>query len=283
MSDQTETTSEPSLGARQKRAAELRAEVERRNGRRQQPQVVRDPGAETAVDEESAAANGTPQTPQAAPDNLPETGPVGDGEYVVKAGDCVASIAWERGHLWETIWDDAQNRALRTARHDPNLLRAGDRVHVPELRRKEEPGATEQRHRFQRRGLEQLRLVLRLEGEPRADEPYTLEIDGVKQAGTTDADGRITTRIAPDARCGVLTLTNGGETFDLALGALDPLTEYGGVQARLHNLGYDVEVTGEWNDQSAVALRLFQQRHELRPTGKIDELTRDALRAAYGC
>lgn len=82
-------------------------------------------------------------------------------DYTVNSGDCMTSIAFEHGFFWETLWNHGQNQALKSLRKDPNILRAGDLVHIPDLILKEESGATEQRHKFKLKGVP-AKLKLRL-------------------------------------------------------------------------------------------------------------------------
>ncbi|MGH7150411.1 MAG: hypothetical protein ACREIU_06930, partial [Planctomycetota bacterium] len=109
--------------------------------------------------------------------------------YVVRQGDCIASIAFERGLFPDTVWDDPENAELRRERGDPNILAPGDVVVVPDKRPKEVPGATESRHRFKRKGVPE-RLCLRLlrDGEPRSPVPYSIVLDGHAVEGTTDGE-----------------------------------------------------------------------------------------------
>ncbi len=69
--------------------------------------------------------------------------PVGSGEYEVKSGECLSSIAKKTGRLWQTIWEHEANAELRETRKDPNVLATGDRLTIPPLRQRSEPGETE--------------------------------------------------------------------------------------------------------------------------------------------
>ncbi len=251
-----------------------------------------------------------------------KAGPVGQGEYLVQAGDCVLSIADRAGHAWETIWNDPANADLKAARGEPTLLAPGDRVTIPPLRAKEETGATEQRHSFRRKGqkvLLRVRVVQRPEpsapasasapaaaapadpnecsmeepapqadaaDEPRADVPYALVIDGKHYDGRTGDDGTIEVPIAGGAGGGELVLnpgTDDEERISLRLGGLDPVSELSGVQQRLLNLGlYAGAADGEESPALEDALREFQQRQGLQVTGAADQATRDKLVEAHG-
>lgn len=213
--------------------------------------------------------------------------PVGTGEWVVRQGECIASIARDTGHFCDTIWNDEQNTALREARKDPYVLLPGDRVHVPPLREKWEPGQAEMRHRFRRRGWpEVLRIRVLRDGEPRGNQPYTLDVDGTTFQGTTDPDGRLSCPIIPDAKRATLRVGAGPDIGEhqFLLGGIDPIDEISGVQGRLNSLGFDCgAVDGILGPRTASALRDYQHSRRLPVTGSADEATRRQLQADYGC
>lgn len=239
------------------------------------------PGAEAA----GTPAQGDAEKAGATPES---TGPVGTGDYVVRSGDCIASIACDAGHLWTTLWDDPANAELRETRGDPNVLLPGDRVTVPPLRPRQEPGASEQRHRFVKKGQpEMFRVRILSDGEPRKNEPYTLTVDGASEyEGTTDPEGHLQAAIKPNARIAIVEIgkEEPRDRFEFALGAIDPITEISGVQARLTNLGFDCgPATGELNDDTRTALRQYQKLRRLDVNGEPDEPTRRKLQDEYGC
>lgn len=82
-------------------------------------------------------------------------------DYKAKQGDCISSIAFTHGFFWETLWTHPKNSALKTKRKDPNILGSGDIVHIPDIRKKEEAGGGESRHRFKIKGVP-AKLRLRL-------------------------------------------------------------------------------------------------------------------------
>ena len=207
-------------------------------------------------------------------------------EYIVAQGDCIESIAYAKGFFWETLWNHPDKAELKQSRKDPNVLLEGDRVVIPEREAKEEAGGTEARHRFKLKGVpSELNLVIKNCDEPRANEPYKLEIDGVLYSGTTDGEGRIKHSIPPDATGGRLLVGKEGEEteYALSLGHIDPITEISGVQARLSNLGfYAGAVDGQNGPGTEQAIRVFQSKFELPVTGQMDDATRDQLKTAYG-
>ncbi|MCK4341525.1 MAG: peptidoglycan-binding protein [Phycisphaerae bacterium] len=225
-------------------------------------------------------------------------GPVGQGDYVVQDGDCISSIAKDTGHFWETLWNEPANSKLKEVRKDPNVLLPGDRVTIPEITTKQEPGETEMRHRFVRKG-EPAKLRLRLlEGplvidqddedqqiqpdQPRGNVPYRLIADGERFEGTADADGWLECSIPGNARQGRLILnpdTDEEQEFRVQLGRVGPISELSGVRERLQNLGFECETGDEDVMTPALesALRAFQKQNQLPDTGEPDEATRQKL------
>jgi N-acetylmuramoyl-L-alanine amidase len=266
-----------------------------------------------------AGASGPPNDPQQQQEQQ-GAGPVGTGEHVVQDGECISSIARDTGHFWETIWNDPGNAELQSTRTDPNVLLPGDLLTVPEIRTKQEPGQTEEHHRFRRRG-EPAKLRIRLmkepdrdpeeapeivtiasgkdsitedpeptgqpnEDEPRANVPYVLDIEGERHEGTTDADGYLEVPMPGNAELGRLTLnpgTENQEAFDLQLGRLSPISEYRGVKERLCNLSFDCgDRTNEMTDGLHWAIEAFQSKHGLEPTGELTEEVRNKIRELHG-
>lgn len=218
---------------------------------------------------------GNPETPD----------PVGDGEYVVEQGECMASIAYENGFLLDSLWNHPGNANLKAGRKDHNVLLPGDRVHIPDKRIRTESCATDNNHQFVLKGVTELLRVVMLDsnGKPRKALPYTIMIKGGRtKSGTTGEDGVIEAAILANARDGELVVhgENGDEHYGLDLGAIDPPSTVTGAQARLNNLGFFCgEVDGEWGPLTEGAIRKFQESQALQSTGKLDDSTRDALAA----
>jgi N-acetylmuramoyl-L-alanine amidase len=188
----------------------------------------------------------------------------------VTQGQCLLSIASETGHHWNTIWNDPANAELRSRRR-PNILLPGDAVTIPPIEPRTESGATEQRHRFRRRGEPAvLRLTLLDNGEPRANAEYVLTIDGERREGRTDGEGTLAEPLPCGARRAVLRI--GEEELDVQLGGVDPIEEPSGVRQRLENLGF----------AGPDAIRRFQESRGLEATGEADQATRDRLLQDHG-
>lgn len=209
--------------------------------------------------------------------------------HIVQPGECVASIAFEAGHFWQTIWEHPDNEALREARKDPWVLCEGDELTVPDLRRKLVTCSTDVNHRFKIKGVpERLRLRFGSPEFPRSGVPYTLTIDGERHEGTLDEQGELSHFLAPNATRAELELEpedGPAEHYVLGLRGLDPIDTPRGVQLRLRNLQYyRGRIDGEIGEPETIAaMQAFQRSAGLEPTLELDDETRAALRDAHGC
>jgi hypothetical protein len=212
---------------------------------------------------------------------------MGSGWHDVRQGESVESIAAERGRSADVIWNDSHNSDLRNLRKDPHILMPGDRLFIPDPQLKTVQVATGSSHKFVlSKRTSRLQLQIRAQGDPRKNEPYLLTVDGKEQRGTTDGDGRIDVQIPASAERATLVVGQGDKarTYDLALRAMDPVTETTGLQARLRNLGYAVgRIDGKLGPRTEDAIRAFQQDHGLSVTGQPDDPLRAKLADVYGC
>jgi hypothetical protein len=208
-------------------------------------------------------------------------------DYVVKQGDCISSIAFEQGFFPETIWDHPKNAFLKQQREDPNVLFENDVVFIPDKEQKREMVACDKRSSFKIKGVPaRLRLtILDTEYKPRSGEVYTLDLDGVKISGNLDADGNLDVSISPAARTASLLIGDkvNPVRFELSLGNLDPLNTISGVQDRLNNLGFNCGIErGIVDDQTHMAIRLFQKKYELPEDGEIGDQLKQKLKEMSG-
>jgi len=214
-------------------------------------------------------------------DDPPVQSPVGQGNYVVKPGDCMDSIAFGTGFLWKTLWALPENAELKSHR-DPHVLLPGDRVAIPPIRKREEPAVTEQRHQYVKHGTPTIFRLRFLDEElrPRKGLSYILTIDGEVTEGTLDDQGSLSVPIHPNAKNGTIQLQvePDPENYQLDLGHLDPEASATGVRARLNNLGFSCAADGDFNADLANALKRFQAARNLTVTGILDDNTRQSLK-----
>jgi hypothetical protein len=240
--------------------------------------------------------------------------------HIVQAGECLASIAYEHGFFWETLWNHPDNAALKERRSSPFHLLPGDEVVVPEKRLREETRSPEEKHTFKLKGVPVVMIVtvMRLkeeedetaenedspgeepvsasfedstdpdpEEEPAANVPYRVDLGPRSQSGTTDAEGKARIFLSPADRTGQLVVEPGTpreRVIELLIGGLDPLETPTGVAQRLNNLGFGPAPCepGTQYAQLAEALAAFQMHEDLDVTGEADEATLTKLEQVHG-
>lgn len=234
--------------------------------------------------------------------------------HVVRDGEWVGSIAVRYGIAdWEKdVWKHPRNARLRMKRKDPHVLAVGDELFIPPWEDKQEPGATQQRHRFKLKTPNELfRLrILDTEGEPVADAEYNLEIDcepgggAFRQQNThTDGDGVLQETIPSTATVGRLRVPDASIDMRLNFGRLAPLNSddekvtVRGTQQRLRSLGYyDGTDDGRVSPELKQAIAAFQNfckenldagdSRIIDPVdvdGALSKKTLAALEKFYGC
>lgn len=214
--------------------------------------------------------------------------------HTVQQGECLSSIAHNYGFSdWHAIYDDPDNADFKKARPNPHVIQPGDQLVIPDKKELEkfESCATEKKHVFKvKRPYVLLRVVVKDEEEkPISGKKYELVVGGEKFEGKTDGDGTVEERVNPSATSAELTIfledDPKGEHlhWELAIGHLDPVTELTGVQARLNNLGFWCgPPDGRMGKKTKAAIKGFQESAGLKPSGKLDDATRDKLVEMHG-
>ena len=210
--------------------------------------------------------------------------------FVVEAGDCLLSIGAQEGIPWKKIWEYGANEDLRRDRESPTILLPGDVVIVPEREAKECDIATDNKHRFQRKGSKvEIRIrVIDVDG-PRENEPYHVEIDGQRYEGKTewtDNEGLAICEVPATCKHAILVVGDSEDEYELLVGYMDPANTVTGLHARLENLGYFTGgVHTNWDGDSANAMQEFLRQSEkdgIENAGNPqDSKNRDALVKTY--
>lgn len=211
--------------------------------------------------------------------------------HVVVQGDCFSKIARRYGFAdYRLLYNHPDNAELKKKRPNPNVLRPGDHIHIPDRAPKEVDAKTGQTHTFKVKLAEKaLRLALKAAGgEPLAGLPYELDLGEERpRTGSTDGDGKLEEIVPAD--CATATLTIDDRVLVLRLGHLNPLAEVkdgdlSGLQGRLANLGYDPgPADGKYGTRTRAALAVFQSDQGIEVTGKADSATLEKLEKAHGC
>lgn len=205
----------------------------------------------------------------------------------------MSSIAYENGFFWKTLWNLSENATLKAKRKNPNVLMTGDSVHLPDLTVRQEPGATEMRHKFMLKGVPEVfhMTLLDVDHKPRANLSYVIVIDGNSRNGQTDSQGQLKESIPPNAKTGKLIVAAPPDRTGkpkkqimmLQLGNLNPISEVSGLKSRLTNLGFYTGPIDENLDAAAKqAIRSFQTKQSLPVTGLADNATNAKLQKLHG-
>lgn len=214
--------------------------------------------------------------------------------HTVEKGDCMTSIAAKYGFgKYETIYNDGANAQFKQDNPNPDVLKPGSTVVIPDRKEKPFSKGTDSSHKFKAK-IPKAKLKLELKdetGAALANKKYRLTIGNTVVEANTDGSGKIDKDIPPEARYGTLTVWMDESDpaaqvyqFAIAMGALEPETTINGAQQRLLNLGYDCGgVTGVLDDKTKAALKAFQKDNTITESGNLDEATKNKLKTKYKC
>jgi N-acetylmuramoyl-L-alanine amidase len=215
--------------------------------------------------------------------------------YVIREGDHLERIAAAIGADAKTIWNLADNAPLRKVRKDYNVLLAGDIVYLPQVERKWLSVDVGSKNEFVATVPScTVTHTFTSNGQPLANQKYTLVgLPAPVDPKTTDGSGTATFDVPIDTER-VRVVFDGGQSFLLNVGHLDPANEPSGCAQRLVHLGYlgagpdDAEnakyvTTDEARAWVSFALASFQTDQGLPSTGQLDDATVAKLVQVYGC
>jgi hypothetical protein len=214
--------------------------------------------------------------------------------HTVKQGECLGTIAATYGFTsWKKIYDAPENADLRRTRPNPNVLKPGDQIVIPDgkpIARKVSSGAV---HTIT---VPQDVILLRLEVPDEGTFKFKLKVGNDEWTGEVSGPGMIERPVNPRANRGELSVWptqfssaeeagHQATIWDLFVGHLDPVDTIEGVQARLISLGYfSGEIDGNDSPELAAALRDFQTETAAPSvSGQMDAETRKALVDRFGC
>jgi nucleoid-associated protein YgaU len=208
--------------------------------------------------------------------------------HIVKRGDTLARIAHKYGlKNWKAVWNAAENEALRAKRKNPNVLYPGDEVKVAGNAVHEITRPTDQVHRIVLKPGTMVTLRLNLLGHKRkalADVPCKILVrDQVVYEGTVK-DGKLECQLPASVTDATLIADIDGLVIErpLHIGALDPVDQVSGVQARLSNLGwYRGEADGVLSEALHMAQNTFREAEDLESKSELDSSLHGPLQDAH--
>lgn len=211
--------------------------------------------------------------------------------HTVVQGECLAELAARFGRLPDAVWRHPSNALLAARQPSMHILAPGNRIVFPKRETKDMVVQVNRSYRLLRKAVQANLNVRFLDGygRPHADVRYLLEIKGPRVArqhgshGTLDSAGFMRAYILPSVGNVLVTLDGqfGRESYEIEVGALDPIDTEEGVVARLNNLGLDCIVNEPASLAAAVAA--FQRLVGRPVTGQLDDDTRTALLAEHLC
>jgi hypothetical protein len=233
------------------------------------------------LDQDAWARTRTHQTPE-FPASLVSAGKKkAPGRYSLESGENIHSIAFQAGHVWSTIWNAPENGTLRQVRTDPSVLAEKDSLFIPELRLRQEIGATNKRHCFKRIGVPSiLRFRPMYLGEPFVYQPYVVTSNSADAGrGTTTDQGIVECYVTPDAKEASITIGTGyfRFTYHITLRTLAPVETTDGLIARLQQLGF---FESEKSSEDAIAA--FRDYHGMQAGTVVDKQVLHALLCDFG-
>ena len=221
------------------------------------------------------------EDPDSSPQGTdPQDGAASGSGHVAQVGDCCHSIAIGAGQVWKTVW--LANNEVHDSRK-PNQLVPGDVIHVPPIEIKTVDKPTGKRHVFVRTGTHvRLRLRLMHGGRTVVKEAYLLRAGRQTFRGRTDGEGVLNHLIPGDETQAILEVPRLSLELRIRIRALPPADTILGIQARLRNLGYGCDLTGENDAGTSAALKCFQADMRLEPSGNPEPETKSSLVRQHG-
>ncbi|MEO8380912.1 MAG: peptidoglycan-binding protein [Acidobacteriota bacterium] len=208
--------------------------------------------------------------------------------HVVVQGETLLGLASANGlDSWEDIVNAPENASVKDTLTDPGIVQGGLSLFIPSKTMKQKPSAVDALHPFTiKRPTAWLRLALKdSDGTALAGKAFQLTVGGKSFAGTVAADGVLEQAVPIDVTSGSLKvwITDAElEEWQLKIGWMDPISTITGVQARLNNLGFDCgDADGVLDDATTWAIKAFQSRVGLEPTGTLDDALREKIASYY--
>lgn len=224
--------------------------------------------------------------------------------HVVADGDRMSKIAHDNGFADYHALYMAQPEAFRKKRPNPEILMPGDEIVLPDKIEEKHSAADRKAQKYEEdTKLPEVRVTLVSAGQAVANRTFTVIVDPpagrpAAPLGTVKSDGKgaVKLHVDPGARKVILVCQDPPFQVALRLGTLRPVTEPGGVEQRLDNLGYRLPISPASPPAGSDAEKKAREAHERRigkqaarfqedrkkpADGKIDADLRDLLVKAH--
>ncbi len=206
--------------------------------------------------------------------------------YIVRQGDYVAKIAAEVGCSEDEIWALNKNAELKDAGRARHVLHPGDVLFVPAKGPPRTGVELEGANSFHG-NVPRVHVRVRFREDEKAcvGRRYRVLDAGEPVQGETDSEGTVACNVPVTVRFVRVVFEDPPAVFVVDVGSVDPATELSGVRCRLRQLGYlplEPGAADVSDEDLASALKTFQARCGLEPTGVADEETAQRLRKEFG-
>lgn len=213
--------------------------------------------------------------------------------HLVRQGEYLSLLAHRRGADPDEVWQHDKNAQLREARMSRDVLLPGDVVWLPIREQRKHALAVSSSNTFHVVvPRNRIRVVFRNGEEPVANAPYVIHGLGPKPLeGVSDGEGAVAFDAPYSVTQVTLTFVALQRRHVVRIGHLDPIESPSGVKQRLQHLGYYGWIVAprpsdpaviDSDERDARAVRAFQEKVGLAPTGEVDDAMRAALLDAHG-
>jgi hypothetical protein len=204
--------------------------------------------------------------------------------HIVRPGEFLSKLAFQYGFDATAVWEHPKNEALRKSRPDPEVLSPGDLIFFPRTPPLSSPLRVGNANDYVL-DVPKLEVHTRFQDEdgPWKNERYTVAELEPEKVRETDGNGEIRLQVPLLTPSLTLSFIDRDHEEILRIGDLDPPITLSGIRQRLDGLGFfDASIQDDTGDGLALAILLFQRKHGLKQTGRLDKDTVYAIAKAFG-
>jgi N-acetylmuramoyl-L-alanine amidase len=198
---------------------------------------------------------------------------------IVRAGEHTSGLAYRHGCTASDVWEHPKNEELKRVRANPDVLRPGDLIWLPEAPlRKSYPIAPGDKLTITV-SVPKVPVTIFLcdrEHKPLSGLAYQVVGLAGDVKGTSGSDGKVSFMVPVTLKEVELYLPERDQRIPMLIGALDPENTVSGAIARLNNLefyDYGDRSAEQEQEYRAHCLEQFQKRFGIPVTREFDETT----------